>query len=143
MKQLIIALFFIYSAKLTAQNQTYYVKQTQMSKDAENWQKMDINNLFTKIVFKENGIEFTMFEGKFTVINYNRVNKVDLENNSYRYEISISEGLDVVLFFAPYPLMTNPPKMLMGIISMSGVVKSAPERISFFRLAFIEDLVIQ
>jgi hypothetical protein len=144
MKDLLVLTFLLfYSFNTFAQNQAYYVKQTQVSYDMERFEALVDNPIFTKIVFKENGIEFNMPNSKFTFIEFSKIDKVDLTENSFRYEVEFSDGLKAALFFTPFPYTYSDPKFIMSIIQMPGLVKSDPSIITFFRLVFVDNLIIK
>ncbi len=131
------------STILLAQDQAYYVKQTQVSADMETFDPLTENVIFTKIVIKRYGIEFSMLDGNYSFTENNKIDRVDLENNRYYYEISFSDEMKVFLFFKPYPHQTSETIMRMAIISWSGLIESDPDISTFFRLVFHDDLIIE
>ena len=145
MKNSTLLFFFIFlfcSQFLLGQNELYRVKQTQMTKDFKEYIPLDDNLIFTKVIMKKNIIEIGMPENKVSIFKMDEVFKEYGDGNSYSYLIKISEKMEITLFFEPYPSKTNKPKLFIAFVTMSGLVKSDPKILSFFRLVFVEQLVI-
>lgn len=126
-----------------AQNQAYYVKQTQVSNDLNTYKPLDNNPVFSEILIKENGIEFSMTGGKYTFIDKKKINKVNLGEDGFRYEIDFAEGMDVTMFFTPDPQSLGTFQLFMTIVGISGLVKSDPKLMTFYRLIFNDSLVMK
>ena len=141
MRHYLFILLIAMTSKVYSQNHAYYVKQTQISMDMESWKALQANLLFVEIVFKEKGIEFNMLNGKYTFIEWSKINKVGLEQNSYRYELSISD-MDVGLFFIQQSYENSTAKLAFAIVNIPGLKKEDPNIITFFRLVFIDGLMI-
>ena len=138
-----ISIFVSLSFLSFGQNQAYYVKQTQVSMDMQKFDALADNPIFTKIVFKGEGIEFNMPGSKFSFIDFEKIDKVNLSNNSFRYELSFTDGLEAALFFTPFPYNYSDPTFVMCIVKMPGLISSDPSIITFFRLVFVDELVIK
>jgi len=142
MKNIFIALFLFSSIAIQAQNQAYYTKQTQVSEDLESFEPLSGNKMFTKIVLRESGIEFYASEKEYSSVDYSEVEKVKSKDDGFTYEVSFPDKMKVIMQFAPYPSTASEPHLLFAIVSMPGLFKTDPKRLTFFRLAFIDEFVI-
>lgn len=138
----LIILFFVYSFSVFCQNNAYDVDQTQVSRDLKVFKPLSTNPIFTGFVIKSDGIECYMPEGKYSFIENDLIYKKPSEDRSYELNLSIDDNLQVALFFTPYPQSTSESKLLFAMVTMGGLVKSDPNLITFFRLVFHKELVM-
>lgn len=139
-RHFLFVLLIVLNTKVYSQNHAYYVKQTQISMDFKSWKALHDNGFFDKIIITDKGIEFYNPNAKYTLIEWNKINKVDLEQNSYRYDVSFGKMV-VNLFFIPMPFENSEPKFVCAVLNMPGLKKENPSIITFFRLIFVDELI--
>lgn len=136
--------FFIISLSLPGygQNIAYDVMQTHITSNLKDYTALDANPIFTGFVVKENGVECMMPDGKYSFIKNENINKKYKDGDDYELVLLIDDNLQVTLFFTPYPKAYSEPKLILGMVTMGGLIENDPNKITFFRLVFHEEAMM-
>ena len=143
LKAIITTIFFLsINSYSIGQIEVYRVKQTQMTNDFKEYVSIDKNLIFDEVIIKQDEIEIGLPGNKVGVFKKGEIIKEYGEGASYSYKIPITKDMEITLFFTPYPKSTDTPRLFMAFVTMAGLVKSNPDIVNFFRLVFVDDLVI-
>lgn len=123
-----------------SQNETAYVKQTQFGYTLKSLVAHPENPIFTKFTLTGDGVE--LYSGnQYTLIKFDKIEKVNTGENSYRYDMDVS-NMRVSLFFNPYPYKYSNPTMFMSLIMIPGLNSDDRSIMTIFKLVFFDNMKI-